>query len=1119
MRILNWFTARPLLCLIRTTLKPLRARSRQSTSLRARIESLESRTVLTTSSVLLNNLGSAGVTFFGVDANDQSGSAVHGIGDLNGDGFDDFLIGAMNGAASGNTNPHAGESYVVFGKGSWSNTPNFSLLPNNLDGISGFTLFGVDADDLSGRTVGRAGDVNGDGFDDLFIGADSADGQGNAKIDAGETYVVFGKSNWSDSRTVNLRELDGTNGFTLYGVDPGDRSGSSVSGAGDVNGDGYDDLLIGAPRAAAIDNFRLEAGESYLVFGKPNWTNTASLTLNLATLDGVQGITLLGVNENDRSGAAVSGAGDVNGDGYADILIGAYQADGPGNAKENAGESYLIFGKPNWTNDSLLVLSPSNLNGTVGVTFYGNDLSDQSGQAVGAAGDINGDGFADVLISAPFAAAGGNLKPGAGETYVIFGKADWSSTPNRTLSPTTLNGTVGITLFGADPADFSGTTVSTAGDFNGDGFDDILIAAEAGDGFGNLTENAGESVVIFGKSNWKSTKTIDLGRLNGTNGLSIFGIDINDGTESLDGTELSAGSVTFAGDVNGDGYSDVLVSARLGDAAGNNIVNSGESYLIFGKDFTNSVNRQGTSSDDTLTGTTGVDRIVAGRGNDILVGNGGRDIQYGGQGDDQFQISTLDFGRLDGGNGFDNLQLSGTGLQLSLTTTSDSRLISIEQIDIRGSGPNTLTLNALDVFNITGNSTPTHQPNTLTVRRDADDTVNIGAGWSQSTDLVQDGFTYEVYRQGAATLLLEKLSLINPEVTLTITPNSIAEAAEQFSVTANLSEPSDVNVVVQLALSGTAQFGSDYQTNAPQTGPVVQIVIPAGSTSATIEFSSIQDDLFEGPETIVVDIASITNGVEAGVQQVIAEIVDDDNAPVFTSLDAFSVPENAFTDLTVSATDADVPPQTISYSITGGADQAQFTLSTSGILRFRSRPNFEIPRDNDADNQYQVEVSANDGHGGVTAQLITISVTDVFDDGFPELVQDGPAVTWTRREPPVIVLPLVTVGGNQLGGGTLQIQVNVAGTRRRVLDQFEFPDSASIGTGESRQTVNGQLTLVIQLSQNVTADTVQTYLRGIRFSTRGAGLRSATRTLVATLTDINLNSSEATQTIQVRRNR
>jgi len=182
---------------------------------------------------------------------------------------------------------------------------------STLNGANGFRLDGIDLGDWSGFSVASAGDVNGDGFDDLIIGAPSAD-PGDDNV-AGEAYVVFGAAGgWGAA--FDLAALNGTNGFRLEGVDAEDQAGYSVAGAGDVNGDGY-------------------AGETYVVFGAAGgW----GATFDLASLNGANGFRLDGIDAGDWSGYSVAGAGDVNGDGFDDVIVGAMRAD--------AGETYVVFG-------------------------------------------------------------------------------------------------------------------------------------------------------------------------------------------------------------------------------------------------------------------------------------------------------------------------------------------------------------------------------------------------------------------------------------------------------------------------------------------------------------------------------------------------------------------------------------------------------------------------------------------------------------------------------------------------------------------------------------------------------------------------------------------------------
>ncbi|QEW22087.1 Cyclolysin [Marinibacterium anthonyi] len=509
--------------------------------------------------VVEGTVPAAGFLLSGTDAGDYLGVSVSSAGDVNGDGIDDILIAAYG------ADP-AGETYVLFGKDT-STAGDFaaSFDLSTLDGSNGFVLNGIDAGDASGVSVSSAGDVNGDGIDDILIGAYGAD-------PAGETCVVFGKdtSTAGDfAASFDLSTLDGSNGFVLNGIDAYDTSGFAVSSAGDVNGDGIDDILIGA--AWADPGGMLWGGETYVVFGKD--TSTAgnfAANIDLSTLDGSKGFVLTGVNDNDKSGYSVSSAGDVNGDGIDDILIGAYQARPGGNLL--AGETYVVFGKDTSTvGDFAASIDLSTLDGGNGFVLSGMDAGDASGVSVSSAGDVNGDGIDDILIGAAWADPGGMSL--AGETYVVFGK-DTSTAGDfgASVDLSTLDGGNGFVLNGIKAGDYSGYRVSSAGDVNGDGIDDILIGAPYGDHFGRISE--GVTYLVFGKDTslvGDFAASIDLTTLDGSNGFILSGADFAD---------RSGNSVSSAGDVNCDGFDDILIGAPDADRGGKR--SAGQSYVVFG---------------------------------------------------------------------------------------------------------------------------------------------------------------------------------------------------------------------------------------------------------------------------------------------------------------------------------------------------------------------------------------------------------------------------------------------------------------------------------------------------------------------------------------------------------
>ncbi len=569
--------------------------------------------------------GPDGYRMTGAAEGNQSGKSVQGAGDVNGDGLDDVIIGASNADPGGRES--AGVAYLIYGR---TDNPT-GLALGSLTAAQGARLIGALTGDQAGESVSTAGDINGDGFGDLIIGAPGLD-LGETE-DTGGAYVVFGGSGLAAS--VNLAGLNGASGFRVLGTIEGQRLGTSVAGGGDVNGDGYDDIVIGAPDTTI--GGKEGAGAAYVVFGASSF----GAALDIDDLNGSNGFKIPGAAAFAYTGNAVAHAGDVNRDGYGDLMVAAWKA-AKGSADE-VGSVFLLYGKEAFAPS----IAVSAIKGDAGFRMDGAAEGDHTGRSVAGRGDINGDGYSDMVIGAPHAL------DTAGAAYVVFGKPGFADV----VSLGALNGSDGFRLTGSDANGQAGTAVANAADVNGDGLDDVLIGAP-GAGIDSL-RFAGEAYVVFGKTTF--APSLSLGSLGGGAGLQYDGVA---------GGNQAGQAAASAGDTNGDGYDDLLVGepkAGTFDAG-----NLGYAYLIYGgatMGISLPTTHPGTPNDDALKGTAGADVMVAGRGADSLDGQAGSDVLKGGAGDDLL-VGREGADRLRGGNGRDTVSYAGstTGVAVDLFT-------------------------------------------------------------------------------------------------------------------------------------------------------------------------------------------------------------------------------------------------------------------------------------------------------------------------------------------------------------------------------------------------------------------------------------------------------------------
>ncbi len=637
-------------------------------------------------------------------SNRQLGMQLSTAGDVNGDGYADIIIGSIK------SDYYEGAAYLYRGSAS------------GIDTFYTWAAEGTTASERLGMSVATAGDVNGDGYADIILGASGAGAGGR-----GQAYVWLGGSgglgpNGTAANAYWVGDADPSNGISY---------GETVATAGDVNGDGYSDILVGDPDKGGDNN-----GAVYGFYGGPD------------NLSDAPGWTYDSSQQSAQAGVSVATAGDVNGDGYSDFIIGAEYYDytftnegaafvwygqdgGPsfagaswsvyggrndarlGHSVATAGDvngdgySEIIVGAPGWANgtykEGAVFVFNGGASGLVGTTTataawtaeIGDDYA-EFGWSAGTAGDVNGDGYADVVIGAP--GAGANSQ---GKAFVWLGSATGLGPDGTSANAdwdwlgTTVNGMFGQSvgtagdvnrdyysdlIVGGDevavvwhgsPAGLSssafnwsyasagiddddlGISVGTAGDTSGDGYSDVVVGAPKMDS-DIFTTDDGAMLVFCG----------------GTSGLGAGPCFTNYG--GMDGANLGS-SVATAGDLNGDGYSDVVAGARhwSRDQAweGQARVYYGSFFGLWSQDWAYE-NNQAYSYLGHAVGTAG---DVNGDGYaDLLLGAPGYQATYTGEGRVSMFYGNGEHEAGTGGRSRKTQQLSPTGMPVAPQGVSTS---------------------------------------------------------------------------------------------------------------------------------------------------------------------------------------------------------------------------------------------------------------------------------------------------------------------------------------------------------------------------------------------------------------------------------------------------------------
>lgn len=386
--------------------------------------------------------------FYGAKSNEYFGSSVSTAGDLNNDGFDDFVIGAEGNNENGS---NAGSAYVYFGRETVGNKPDLTLAGHKEDG-------------RFGSTISFAGDVNSDGFDDLIIGGFSTN----------QAQLYLGK-----------KVMNNVPDFIFKGEKAYGHFGNSVSSAGDFNGDGYDDILIGDFTNSTNGT---DKGRACLYFGSQEMDTNPDLTFE-------------GEEIFNDFGYTVTYAGDLNHDGFSDIMIGSPRYD----RIDLLGRIYIYYG------NSSPDLIPD-------VVITGSHHYRQLGSIMAPAGDVNKDGYDDIIVGMPFY---GNAPMGISYVNIYYGGAVMDTVPDVKIEEMNYG-------FGAG--------LSYACDLNSDGFDDVIISG------------SDKNYIYYGGSPMDSIPDLYIPSEGGWSDIGS--------------------SLSFAGDVNNDGYSDLLIGSPYSNAVG-----------------------------------------------------------------------------------------------------------------------------------------------------------------------------------------------------------------------------------------------------------------------------------------------------------------------------------------------------------------------------------------------------------------------------------------------------------------------------------------------------------------------------------------------------------------------
>jgi hypothetical protein len=444
-----------------------------------------------------------------VGASEGFGFSVEGLGDVNGDGFDDVAVSLPfdESFKGGGDADHAGRVYVILGEEDFFGSSDKETTSTDEigKGLRGYVLLG-DGESVSfGTSLGSA-DFNGDGFADILVGSYRWSSGGDLSV-AGGVYVFWGGDGVERGRILLSKSLNDGRVLHLRGGSSGESAGWALESLGDVNRDGYDDIVIGAP---GFDGGR---GKVYVVMGKDSWGGDVDLR---DVGRGVEGLQLEGEGASEEAGWFVDGGGDVNGDGFPDMIVGS-RGEFETGGRDTWGRLYVIYGKNSFVSSDKLSSVGKSLPGYI--LYSDKSLDDVAGELIG---DFNGDGFEDILLGTTSSVGGGE------SVYIVFGRSVFeNSSEEREFSDIGKDDLPGLVLVSPGEESLSHMVISGGGDVNRDGFSEALLGVPFADFEG--VEDGGLVHVVYGRLEGRGVREGSDGEdrivLRGSKGVYAYGGD------------------------------------------------------------------------------------------------------------------------------------------------------------------------------------------------------------------------------------------------------------------------------------------------------------------------------------------------------------------------------------------------------------------------------------------------------------------------------------------------------------------------------------------------------------------------------------------------------------------